>query len=76
MLPNVGMMSVEDPETGHIQLINTTKMNNMYMERRGAHRLAMHQFFRKHGIDAITVNTNADYLAPIIRYFKQRERNK
>jgi uncharacterized protein (DUF58 family) len=75
VLPNVGMITLEDAETGEQIEINTADRTT----RARFSILADEQAFdlvrtlRRNNIDAITLNTNEDYLPALRSFFKSRE---
>src|SRR3982750_3412222 len=76
VLPNVGMITLEDAETGEQIEINTadrstrTRFSDLAEEK--AHELS--RTLRRNNIDAITLWTSEDYLPALRSFFKQRER--
>jgi uncharacterized protein (DUF58 family) len=76
VLPNVGIITLEDAETGEQIEINTADRNtrarfsNLADEK--AHELS--RTLRRNNIDAITLRTSEDYLPALRSFFKLRER--
>src|SRR5436305_2683725 len=76
VLPNVGIITLEDAETGEQIEINTadrgtrTRFSDLADEK--AHELA--RTLRRNNIDAITLRTSDDYLPALRSFFKSRER--
>src|SRR5881398_1135788 len=76
VLPNVGMITLEDAETGEQIEINTadrttrTRFSDVAEER--SHDLS--RSLRRNNIDAITLRTSEDYLPALRAFFKLRER--
>ena len=76
VLPNVGIITLEDAETGEQIEINTadrgtrTRFSDLADEK--AHELA--RTLRRNNIDAITLRTSEDYLPALRSFFKSRER--
>jgi len=77
-LPNVGLLAVEDAETGELLEIDTRKpqvrerfealSQESYATLRGA--------FHGEAIDHLNLSTALPYLAPLIQFFKTRERRR
>jgi uncharacterized protein (DUF58 family) len=77
-LPNVGLLAVEDAETGELLEIDTRKpqvrerfealSQQSYASLRGA--------FHGEAIDHLNLSTALPYLAPLIQFFKTRERRR
>ena len=76
VLPNVGMITLEDAETGEQIEINTadrsTRARFSDLADEQAHELI--RTLRRNNIDAITLRTNEDYLPSLRAFFKSRER--
>jgi uncharacterized protein (DUF58 family) len=76
VLPNVGIITLEDAETGEQIEINTadrgtrTRFSDLADEK--AHELS--RTLRRNNIDAITLRTSEDYLPALRSFFKLRER--
>jgi uncharacterized protein (DUF58 family) len=76
VLPNVGLITLEDAETGEQIEINTadrttrTRFSDLAEEK--SHELA--RTLRRNNIDAITLRTSEDYLPALRSFFKTRER--
>jgi len=76
VLPNVGIITLEDAETGEQIEINTadrgtrTRFTDLADEK--AHELS--RTLRRNNIDAITLRTSEDYLPALRSFFKLRER--
>jgi uncharacterized protein (DUF58 family) len=76
VLPNIGIITLEDAETGDQIEINTadrttrTRFSSLVDERE--HELA--RVLRWNNIDAIALQTGKDYLPQLRSFFKQRER--
>ena len=76
VLPNVGIITLEDAETGEQIEINTAdramraRFSSLADEK--AHELT--RTLRRNNIDAITLRTSEDYLPALRSFFKMRER--
>jgi uncharacterized protein (DUF58 family) len=75
-LPNVGIITLEDAETGEQVEINTADRNtrarfNAMAETR---RADLNHLLRRNHIDAISLRTGENYLPALRSFFKQRER--
>jgi uncharacterized protein (DUF58 family) len=77
-LPPVGLIELEDVETGEEVLIDTNdkawlqayqKMNIQRREERDRE-------FRLMGVDAVHISTDRPYIDPLIQFFRMRERQK
>jgi uncharacterized protein (DUF58 family) len=77
-LPNVGIVALEDAESGEVIEIDTAnpavrkRFAQLAAER--ARRLAGD--FRSEGVDTLELDTGSPYMAPLQRFFKTRERRR
>ena len=75
-LPNIGIITLEDAETGEQIELNTgdrgtrSRFNQLARE----HRAEVARTLRRNNIDAISLWTGADYLPALKSFFRQRER--
>jgi uncharacterized protein (DUF58 family) len=76
VLPNIGIITLEDAETGEQIEINTadrsTRAQFSDLANEKAHQLS--RTLRRNNIDAITLRTSEDYLPALRSFFKLRER--
>jgi len=75
-LPNVGLIELEDAETGETLVIDTgsATVRKRY-EGLGAERGArLRELFRAMGVDQVEVLTHEDYVRTLVRFFRTRER--
>ena len=77
-LPNVGLIHLQDAETGESILIDTAdrEMVKQFTQLCKKELLKMKTFFNSIGIDIIEINTDRPLVEPIIRYFKVREKRR
>lgn len=75
-LPNVGLMEVQDAETGRIQLIDTSDSNirTAYEERFENHLKYYKQSFQKAKSDTMDIRTDDSYIQTLHHFFKRRSR--
>ena len=75
-LPKVGLIELEDAETGEIVGVDSSSflVRRQYeaIARERAERLA--ESFRSSGVDHIPVLTGRDYVRDLVRFFRGRER--
>jgi uncharacterized protein (DUF58 family) len=75
-LPNVGLLELEDAETGEIVLIDTgsAAVRNQY-ERLGMETASqLKGLFQSIGVDQIEVQTDQPYTRDLVKFFRNRER--
>ncbi len=73
-ISEVGLLTLEDPETDEILWVDThskawQKAFRMRMEQLETAKIAT---FRQSGVDHITLSTNEDYTAPLTKFFQER----
>ena len=75
-LPDVGLIDLEDPETGRTMVINTHDRltRERFKQEAAKKNSAVRSFFRSNGIDEIPVTTENDYVEPLVKFFKKREK--
>ena len=75
-LPDVGLIRLEDPESGDILLVDThdKEMTQKYSQLFQEKKVKRKKFFQSIDIDTIEIQTNHSLTDPIIRYFKMREK--
>ena len=76
VLPDVGIVELEDAETGEEILVDTSDSALRTSFARFSQEAveARDRLFRTVGIDTIDVNTNASYVEPLMQFFKMRAR--
>jgi uncharacterized protein (DUF58 family) len=77
-LPNVGVLALEDAETGEIIELDTgsAAVRKRYNELALARAKRMVSDFRAEGIDTMELKTDTPYMAVLQRFFKTRERRR
>jgi uncharacterized protein (DUF58 family) len=75
-LPDVGLIQLEDAESGETLLVDThdQEMTRQYTRQFQEKRDKRKKYFHSIGIDTIEIQTNRSLTEPIIRYFKMREK--
>ncbi|OGW14726.1 MAG: hypothetical protein A3K09_07100 [Nitrospinae bacterium RIFCSPLOWO2_12_FULL_47_7] len=77
-LPNIGLIQLQDAETGQTILIDT-RVNDLprrFAELASAEHLRQKRLFHSMGIDVIEIQTDRSLVNPIIQYFKIREKKR
>lgn len=77
-LPDVGIVTLEDPETGEQIDVNTSSraLRGAYLALEERRKKSIDQEFRKLGIDMIPLHTNEDYLRVLRAFFDRREQRQ
>jgi uncharacterized protein (DUF58 family) len=75
-LPNIGIITLEDAETGEQIEINTGDRNTRarFSALAETQRVELNRTLRRNRIDAISLRTGENYLPALRSFFKQRER--
>ena len=75
-LPDVGLVELEDPETGELTLVDTSSraVRRAFAERAAAEGDELARFFRRTGIDTLAVATDRPYIDGVRALFKRRAR--
>jgi uncharacterized protein (DUF58 family) len=76
VLPNVGVVTLEDSETGEQIEINTADRatRTRFADQAEKQQFDLLRMLRRNNIDTIGLRTGEDYLAALRTFFKQRER--
>ncbi|MCC7542776.1 MAG: DUF58 domain-containing protein [Deltaproteobacteria bacterium] len=74
-LPDVGLVMVEDLETGEVAEIDTSdrRVREAYQARIARERVAREAMFRRLSVDPVTVRTDRPYLPPLVDFFRRRK---
>ncbi len=77
-IPDVGLIVVQDPETGGEYVIDTGRRNlrEGYRARIASENDAVTRLFRKLGVDHIHVRTDEPFVGPLLAFFRRRERKR
>ena len=75
-IPNIGIITLEDAETGDQIEINTADRatRSRFADLAELHQVELTRTLRRNNIDAISLRTGEDYLPALRSFFKQRER--
>ncbi|MDR2578773.1 MAG: DUF58 domain-containing protein [Chitinispirillales bacterium] len=76
VLPRIGLVELEDAETGETILFDTRskKSIEIYKRERAARRAQLDELLRSTGVDEIKITTETGYVKPIVKFFQKRER--
>jgi uncharacterized protein (DUF58 family) len=76
VIPNVGLVTLRDPETGRQALFDTSSpsFRRSFEQLAEQHALTLQQQFRSSSIDFITIDPSASVVDPLVRFFHTRER--
>lgn len=73
-LPDIGVVPLQDAETGKQVIIDTSspKVREAYRKRVDEQRDSLNNYFLKNKMDSIDVFTNKSYIRPLINFFQRR----
>ncbi len=74
-LPNMGLIKVLDAESGNEQWVDTSdvRVRESYRQHYIQQAQISQSIFRSAGVDSVEINTQDDYVKPLIKLFKMRE---
>lgn len=74
-LPDAGLIKVKDAESGVTRWVDTsnTLLRKMYKENKIKSDEALNDLFIRCGVDNVELDTDKDYVRPLIKLFKKRE---
>ena len=77
-IPDVGLVELEDPETGELVLADTSsaKVRREFAMRAAADREGLRRFFARTGIDTMYLSTDRPYIDEVRSLFKRRARKR
>ena len=77
-LPDVGLVELEDPETGELVLVDTSSaaVRRRFAATASEENEALKRFFLKTGIDTLTIATDRPYIDEVRALFKRRARKR
>ena len=75
-LPAVGLLELRDAETGQRAMVDTfDRQVRAAFSQKAQERLDMlRQVFRSTAVDKVEIRTDSDYMQPLIKFFRMRER--
>ena len=75
-LPPLGLMELEDPETGERVLVNTSSsvFRAAFQRESGRRTAALDTTLKRSKVDRIDVRTGEPYVKPLMRFFRERAR--
>lgn len=77
-LPKMGLMRIEDAETGKQLLVDTSnpEVRALFKQKTEQHLNELDTSFKRRKIDSVSVQTNENYLMPLKLLFKKREKKR
>jgi uncharacterized protein (DUF58 family) len=76
-LPPVGWVYLQDPESGEGGWVHTSSVLRKKYEKRSKEILEKpKKIFRSVGVDSLLLNQSEDYIHPLMKFFKMREKRQ
>ena len=77
-LPDVGLVELEDPETGELVLVDTSSaaVRKRFAATASEENEELKRFFLKTGIDTLTIATDRPYIDGVRELFRRRARKR
>jgi uncharacterized protein (DUF58 family) len=77
-IPNIGLVRIDDLETGEEKWIDTSSssIRTNYMREWDTRQKNLKTVFTKNNIDVVKIQTGQDYIVPLMNFFKQRGNRK
>jgi uncharacterized protein (DUF58 family) len=74
-LPDLGMVLMEDAETGEQLFVDThdKKFRRRFSEMARRREMELREAFKRAGVDALSLSTDEDLVKAIVRFAKQRQ---
>ena len=75
---NVGLIELEDAETGEVVMVDTGSKHfrNEYAAKAQEDNAMLKRGFQLINLDFINIRTDQSYIVPLINFFKMREKRK
>lgn len=75
-MPEVGLIELEDQETGKRRLVDTSskKFREAYAKGAGEREARIQKLFKSIRMDKVDISAEGSYIEPLMRFFKIRER--
>ncbi len=77
-LPDLGVLALEDAETGEVIQLDTASaaVRRLFKEESAKRNRRLVSDFRAEGVDTLQLQTDAPYIPALQRFFKTRERRR
>jgi uncharacterized protein (DUF58 family) len=76
VFPDVGLVELEDAESGRTILVDSgsREFRELYKKKMENKWASVSNLFKSNGVDEIPVSTETEYVEPLVKFFKKRER--
>lgn len=77
-LPDVGLLTLRDPETGAWRVVDTTRpeVRVDFALRASAFDATLERTLRRRGVDLVRLETGRNAVGPLLAFFRRRERRR
>ncbi len=77
-LPRAGLLAIRDPETGENRVVDTgnPRVRETYASVVQEQETRARATFRRNGVDRIALRTDEPFAAPLLGFFRRRERRR
>jgi uncharacterized protein (DUF58 family) len=77
-IPPLGLLELEDPETGERAIVNTSKaaFRSAFRSVNARRRAALDRTLRRSKVDVIDIATGEPWVKPLMRFFQARLRRQ
>ena len=77
-IPNVGLVEMQDPESGELLLVDTSssKVRRKFREQAQKEQVELTRFFKRSGMDTIHLSTDKPYIDDVRALFHRRARKR
>jgi len=75
-MPDIGLIELEDAESGGALLVDSSskEFRNNYKKEMEQRATTVSQVFAANGVDEVRVSTATDYVEPLVKFFRKREK--
>ena len=75
-MPAVGLVELRDAETGERALVDTfdREVREDFKTKAQARLVGLEESLRGAGVDQVEIRTDADYMRPLVKFFRIRGR--
>lgn len=78
VLPDVGLIEMQDPETGELVLVDTSSaaVRSVFNREAAVAQEQLFRFFKRHGMDFIQLSTGTPYIDEVRGLFRRRAQKR
>ena len=78
VMPNIGLVPMQDMETDKLVYVDTSdkEIRLNYSKTRSQKIKELNKIFETNGVDLVQISTGEDYVKPLVNFFKRRGKRK